>query len=97
MRYFLYWGYRVVSNGGKLPLEIQGPLTPRDITIDGSLSSQFLTGLLLSFAAAGAKGVTIKVNNLKSKPYIDLTLAVMKHFGWEVENRNYEEFYFPGT
>ena len=90
-------GIRVVSNGGKLPLEIQGPLKPRDITIDGSLSSQFLTGLLFSFAASGAKGVTIKVNNLKSKPYIDLTLAVMKHFGWEVENRNYAEFYFPGV
>ncbi|HEY4290678.1 MAG TPA: 3-phosphoshikimate 1-carboxyvinyltransferase [Puia sp.] len=90
-------GIRVVSNGGKLPLEIQGPLKPRDITIDGSLSSQFLTGLLLSFAASGAKGVTIKVNNLKSKPYIDLTLAVMKHFGWEVGNRNYEEFYFSGA
>ena len=90
-------GIRVVSNGGKLPLEIQGPLKPRDITIDGSLSSQFLTGLLLSFAASGAKGVTIKVNNLKSKPYIDLTLAVMKHFGWEVENKNYETFYFPGS
>jgi 3-phosphoshikimate 1-carboxyvinyltransferase len=90
-------GIRVVSNGGKLPLEIQGPLKPKDIVIDGSLSSQFLTGLLLSFAAAGAKGVTIKVNNLKSKPYIDLTLAVMKHFGWEVENRNYEEFYFSGS
>ncbi|HXO73787.1 MAG TPA: hypothetical protein VN824_01130, partial [Puia sp.] len=89
-------GINVVSNKGKLPLEIKGPLHPRDITIDGSLSSQFLTGLLLSFAAADAKGVTIKVNNLKSKPYIDLTLAVMKHFGWEVENRNYEEFYFSG-
>jgi 3-phosphoshikimate 1-carboxyvinyltransferase len=89
-------GIRVVSNKGRLPLEIQGPLQPRDITIDGSLSSQFLTGLLFSFAAAGAKGVSIKVNNLKSKPYIDLTLAVMNHFGWKVENRNYEEFYFPG-
>jgi 3-phosphoshikimate 1-carboxyvinyltransferase len=72
-------------------------LQPRDISIDGSLSSQFLTGLLLSFAAGGAKDVAIKVNNLKSKPYIDLTLDVMKHFGWEVENRNYEEFYFPGS
>jgi len=88
-------GIRVVSNGGKLPLEIQGPLQPRDITIDGSLSSQFLTGLLLAFAAAGADGVAIRVNNLKSKPYIDLTLDVMKRFGWEVENRDYAEFYFP--
>jgi len=77
-------------------LEIQGPLRPRNIDIDGSLSSQFLTGLLLSFSAAGARDVTIRVHHLKSKPYIDLTLQVMKHFGWEVENRNYEEFYFSG-
>ncbi|GGA91500.1 3-phosphoshikimate 1-carboxyvinyltransferase [Puia dinghuensis] len=90
-------GIRVVSNGGKLPLEIQGPLQPRDIEIDGSLSSQFLTGLLFAFAAAGAgeRGVAIRVRDLKSKPYIDLTLQVMKHFGWEVENRGYAEFRFP--
>jgi 3-phosphoshikimate 1-carboxyvinyltransferase len=90
-------GIRVVSNKGKLPLQIQGPLQPRSIEIDGSLSSQFLTGLLFSFAAAGAKDVVLRVNNLKSKPYIDLTLQVMDHFGWKVENRNYEEFYFSGA
>lgn len=89
-------GIRVVSNKGKLPLEIQGPLQPHSIAIDGSLSSQFLTGLLMSFSAAGAKDVTIRVHNLKSRPYIDLTLEVMKHFGREVENRGYEEFYFSG-
>ena len=89
-------GIRVVSNGGRLPLEIQGPLQPRDIEIDGSLSSQFLTGLLMAFAAAGAPGVSIRVRDLKSKPYIDLTLQVMRHFGWEVENRNYTSFVFSG-
>lgn len=88
-------GIRVISNNGKLPLEIQGPLQPRDIVIDGSLSSQFLTGLLFAYAAAGAEDVVIRVTNLKSKPYIDLTLQVMEHFGWKVQNRNYEEFYFP--
>jgi 3-phosphoshikimate 1-carboxyvinyltransferase len=87
-------GIRVVSNKGKLPLKIQGPLQPRNIVIDGSLSSQFLTGLLMAYAAAGANDVSIGVDNLKSKPYIDLTLQVMKHFGWEIENRNYEEFHF---
>ena len=90
-------GIRVVSNNGRLPLEIQGPLQPRTITIDGSLSSQFLTGLLFAYAAAGAKGVSIKVNNLKSRPYIDLTLEVLQQFGWKVENRNYQEFYFSGV
>lgn len=80
------------SNQGKLPIQIKGPLIPKDITIDGSLSSQFLTGLLFAFANAATKPVTITVSNLKSKPYIDLTLGVMKQFGYAVENDNYEKF-----
>jgi 3-phosphoshikimate 1-carboxyvinyltransferase len=90
-------GVEIISREGKLPLQVKGPLQPKNITIDGSLSSQFLTGLLMAYAASNAKDVTITVNNLKSKPYIDLTLAVMKQFGWEVENRNYEQFHFTGT
>jgi len=99
-------GISVQSNKGKLPLVITGPVAPKDITIDGSLSSQFLTGLLMAYAASGAKDVSITVTNLKSRPYIDLTLNVMKQFGMKVpENRNYESFYFnsvphasaPGT
>ena len=93
---------KVKSQGGKLPLIIQGPLVPAAIEVDGSLSSQFLTGLLMAYAAAGATNVSIKVKDLKSKPYIDLTLSVMKSFGLKVpENRNYEEFWFgestPGS
>ena len=87
-------GVRVQTQNGKLPLQIQGPLKPADIEVDGSLSSQFLTGLLMAYGASGANKVTITVKNLKSKPYIDLTLQVMKHFGWEVENKEYNEFYF---
>jgi len=91
-------GVKIKSNEGKLPMIIQGPLQPKDIEVDGSLSSQFLTGLLMAYAAAGAKGVSIKVNNLKSKPYIALTLSVMKQFGMQVpENKNYEEFIFHGA
>ena len=87
-------GIKIISNNGKLPLQITGPINPVNIQVDGSLSSQFLTGLLMAYAAAGANNVTITVKNLKSKPYIDLTLQVMKHFGWTVENSNYEQFYF---
>jgi 3-phosphoshikimate 1-carboxyvinyltransferase len=88
-------GINIQSNSGKLPLKIVGPLKPADITVDGSLSSQFLTGLLMAYPAAGASGVAITVKKLTSKPYIDLTLSVMKSFGVTVENRNYESFYFP--
>ncbi|MEO8404303.1 MAG: 3-phosphoshikimate 1-carboxyvinyltransferase [Chitinophagaceae bacterium] len=88
-------GVKVKSNAGKLPLIIQGPLLPTNIEIDGSLSSQFLTGLLMAYSAAGASNVSIKVKDLKSSPYIDLTLDVMKQFGMNVpENNNYETFVF---
>jgi 3-phosphoshikimate 1-carboxyvinyltransferase len=85
----------ITSNDGKLPLKLKGQLQPKNITIDGSLSSQFLTGLLMAYAASDAKDVTIKVNNLKSKPYVDLTLSVMEEFGLKAPlNKDYEEFSF---
>lgn len=84
----------IKSNTGKLPLEVKGPLQAKNITIDGSLSSQFLTGLLMAFSASNANA-TIHVNNLKSKPYVDLTLEVMKQFGLNVPvNNNYQNFEF---
>jgi 3-phosphoshikimate 1-carboxyvinyltransferase len=82
----------IISANGKLPIEIKGPLQPKNISIDGSLSSQFLTGLLFAFGEAATETVTINVIDLKSKPYIDLTLNVMAHFGFNVVNDNYERF-----
>ncbi len=86
-------GVSIKSNNGKLPLRIKGPLQPKTIEVDGSLSSQFLTGLLMAFSAADAKDVSLIVNDLKSRPYIDLTLDVMQRFRMNVPvNKNYEEF-----
>ncbi|MBL0359395.1 MAG: 3-phosphoshikimate 1-carboxyvinyltransferase [Chitinophagaceae bacterium] len=85
-------GVSIHSNEGRLPFKIKGPLQAKEIIIDGSLSSQFLTGLLMAFAKAATSPVTITVINLKSKPYIGLTLQVMKHFGYEVVNNNFESF-----
>ncbi len=86
-------GIKIKSQKGKLPLQIEGPLVPADIEVDGSLSSQFLTGLLMAFGASVTKPVTIKVNGLKSKPYIDLTMQVMESFGRKVTHTNYEYFH----
>ena len=86
---------KIQSEGGKLPLSIEGPLLPKTIEVDGSLSSQFLTGLLMAFSAANAKGVTIHVKDLKRKPYIDLTLSVLQSFGMKIPYvLRYEEFIF---
>ena len=85
----------IKSNQGKLPLKIQGPIVPQNIIVDGTLSSQFLTGLIFAYSACNAKDVSISVTKLKSKPYVDLTLDILNKFGMKVpENRNYESFYF---
>jgi 3-phosphoshikimate 1-carboxyvinyltransferase len=86
---------QVVTNDGKVPMKVCGPLVPKNITVDGSLSSQFLTGLLMAYAAANATDVAITVIDLKSKPYIDLTLQVMQQFGLKLPvNHQYERFEF---
>jgi 3-phosphoshikimate 1-carboxyvinyltransferase len=83
------------TNLGLVPMTVSGPLHPADITVDGSLSSQFLTGLLMAYAAANASDVCIEVTDLKSKPYIDLTLQVMQAFGLKMPvNESYQRFRF---
>lgn len=85
----------ISSNHGFLPINLKGPLVPQTITIDGSLSSQFLTGLLMAYSGADATDVSIHVNGLVSRPYIDLTLSVMEKFGLPVPNNsNYQLFTF---
>jgi 3-phosphoshikimate 1-carboxyvinyltransferase len=82
------------SNNGFLPFTVKGPLQNQHITVDGSLSSQFLTGLLFAFSYNNT-AATITVQNLTSKPYIDITLDVIKSFGLNVPTHsNYKEFVF---
>jgi 3-phosphoshikimate 1-carboxyvinyltransferase len=87
-------GIQIESKAGYLPIQIKGPLKPVNIEVDGSLSSQFLTGLLMAYAASDATDAVIQVKDLKSKPYIDLTLSVLNAFGWKVQHQQYERFEF---
>ena len=87
-------GIDIQSQAGYLPIQIKGPLQPANITVDGSLSSQFLTGLLMAYAAKDVTDAVIHVKDLKSKPYIDLTLSVLNVFGWKVQHDQYERFEF---
>jgi 3-phosphoshikimate 1-carboxyvinyltransferase len=85
-------GANVKSNNGYLPFSIKGPLKPRSVTLDGSTSSQFLTGLLFAFSRRASERVIIQVNDLKSRPYIDMTLEMLELFGKPVSHENYERF-----
>jgi 3-phosphoshikimate 1-carboxyvinyltransferase len=88
-------GVKYSSTDGFLPLTIRGPIKGGYCEIDGSISSQVLTGLLMSLPLADEDS-RIKVINLKSKPYIDMTLDILKDFGINIINKNYELFEIPG-
>jgi 3-phosphoshikimate 1-carboxyvinyltransferase len=79
------------------PVLIKGhPLQGGNITVDGSVSSQFLTALLMS-APLFEQNTTICISGeLVSKPYIDITLHTMAQFGINVENQNYQNFVIKG-
>jgi 3-phosphoshikimate 1-carboxyvinyltransferase len=89
-------GVSATSKNGFLPLKIKGPLTGGECTIDGSLSSQVLTGLLIALPVASHDS-RLMVRDLQSKPYIDMTLEIISSFGVTIENRNYKEFIIKGN
>ena len=80
---------------GLLPITVCGPLKGGRAMVDGSVSSQFLTGLLLALPMLKTDSV-LTVSNLTSRPYIDMTLQIMRDFGVSVENSNYEQFSIKG-
>jgi 3-phosphoshikimate 1-carboxyvinyltransferase len=69
---------------GHLPIKIHGPLRGGHIKVDGSLSSQFISGLMFALPRV-KKDSIIEIENLKSKPYIDLTRKVLKEFGIKIK------------
>ncbi len=79
------------------PLAIKGKtLAGGEVVIDGSISSQFLTALLMAAPLfSGDTTISIK-GELVSKPYIDITIGVMAKFGITVTNNNYESFVVKG-
>jgi 3-phosphoshikimate 1-carboxyvinyltransferase len=85
-------GVQVESENGCLPMRVQGPLRGGHIRLDASVSSQFLTGLLIALSRASEPSV-VEVSNLNSKPYIDLTLRVLSEFGVDVSHDDYKQFH----
>lgn len=79
------------TNNGLLPVKVKGPMKGGFAKLDGSLSSQFLTGLLMSLPVA-QQDTVLEVSNLTSKPYVLMTIEVMKQFGVDVKNTNFERF-----
>ena len=90
-------GVEVRDGGGRLPIEVRGPIRGGRVSVDGSISSQFITGLLLALPLA-ERDTTIEVSDAVSTPYLDMTLETIERFGVEImyHEGDYSEFYVEG-
>jgi 3-phosphoshikimate 1-carboxyvinyltransferase len=98
-------GCRVDELGtvGYPPLAVSGDAggalaTATPIRVRGDVSSQFLTALLMALPLATAQGpITVEVQGeLISKPYVDITLALLARFGIAVQRDAWQRFTIPG-
>lgn len=92
-------------DGDHLPVVVCGPgMRSGTVTVSGSVSSQFLSGLLLAAPYArsnqvdgGGEGLIVELSDeLVSKPYIELTLATMADFGVHIHHERFRRFVVPG-
>lgn len=81
-------GLEITSNNGKLPLEINGNIISDHISIDASETSQLLTGLIIAFSFRQCNS-SIHVDQLKSIPYIQMTLDILADYGIQVQHKDY--------
>ncbi len=90
------FGVKIQSTAGLLPLSTTGRLSAGKAVLDGSRGSQLLTGLLMSLPLLES-GSEITVENLKSRPYISMTLQLLAEFGITVIHDNFRFFKVPGS
>jgi len=95
--YFLpKMGVNVSFNEGKLPLILKGKLKGGEYIVDGGLSSQYISGLLMALPLCESDSV-LHVKNPTSTPYIDITLDVLNTFGIEIKYQHYKTYHIKGN
>jgi 3-phosphoshikimate 1-carboxyvinyltransferase len=87
---------KISTSNNKLPITVDGNLQGGNYEVDGSKGSQIITGLLMALPLAN-KNSELSVKDLKSKPYISMTLDLLQTFGIEVVNDNFEKFIISGN
>lgn len=84
--------YEYHAKQGFLPMKIHGgKLSAKNVLINGSVSSQFISAILIIAPLVGPMTITVS-GALKSRPYIDMTLDMIKTFGGLVKNTGYRSF-----
>jgi len=89
-------GIKFETDGGKLPLHINGRLVPGEYQLEGNISSQFISGLMFALPLLEGDSQITVTTEPESKPYIDLTLKVLRDFSIHIENHDYRTFIIKG-
>lgn len=89
-------GVKIQSAGGFIPLEIEGPMQGSEVVLDGSLSSQYLSGLLMALPLLKTES-RLEVQDLKSIPYVQMTLNTLAQFGIDIQHYGFEQFVISGN
>ena len=95
-------GISCKTSKGRIPVSIRGPIKGGHLILDGTVTSQFLSGLLMSLPVVNAPDSSrpsiIKTPGLVSKPYVQMTLEVMNDFGINISSSpDLERFEIPGN
>ncbi|MBD3330752.1 3-phosphoshikimate 1-carboxyvinyltransferase [Candidatus Peregrinibacteria bacterium] len=91
-------GANISDTSDFLPLNFNpSVLCGSTINIDGSISSQFLSALLMICPFIEGKTEIIIKNKLCSIPYIKMTIKLMEQFGLKISNENFEKFTINGN
>lgn len=84
------------KNKGYPPIHTKGGFIGGNVILNGNISSQFLTSLLIS-APLALQDTTIFIKgDLVSKPYIDITLNLIRSFSVNIQHNSYNVFYIKG-
>jgi 3-phosphoshikimate 1-carboxyvinyltransferase len=86
----------VKSNKGFVPLEITGPMKGNQVTVDGSQSSQYISGLMMALPLIEGN-TELTVSNLNSIPYLQMTLETLKKFGIQIQEKDFKNFKIQGN
>jgi 3-phosphoshikimate 1-carboxyvinyltransferase len=78
-------GVSMRTDQGHAPIIVRGPMEGGLIEVDARVSSQFLTGLLMALPLC-PKASTVLVSGLKSAPYVQMTIGLVRHFGINLEH-----------
>jgi 3-phosphoshikimate 1-carboxyvinyltransferase len=89
------FGVKLSDFNGHLPITVQGPMLGKEIEIDGSISSQFISGLLIALPLAHGTS-RVKIVNLASRPYVDMTLKTLRTFGIDIEKIDQDTYSIVG-